>query len=162
MATRRTELPGVGTKHTLEIEDGGELVVVRHRVGHWELARVDREGNATPLLQLSADEGAELGRVLTQGGTAEEDPRREILFRTIGIEWVTLEESSTLEGRTLAESGIRLRTGASVIAVLRGEESIPNPPPQLRFERGDTLVVLGRREQVEKFLEEFTRSPGSA
>jgi TrkA domain protein len=161
MPTRRTELPGVGTKDTLALDEEGELVVVHHHAGVWELARVDREGNATPLLQLSAEQGAELGRVLTQGAPLEADLRREMLFRTIALEWLTLEEDSPLRGLTLAESAIRPRTGASVIAVIRGEQSIPNPPPSLRFERGDTLVVLGRREQVETFLEQFARPPTS-
>jgi TrkA domain protein len=162
MTTRKTDLPGVGTKHTLELEGNGELVAVQHRVGHWELARVDAEGNAATLLRPSADEDADLGRILAREESPEEDPRREMLFRTVALEWVTLDDGSPLAGRTLAESGIRARSGASVIAVVRGDESIPNPPPDLQIEPGDTLVVLGRREQVERFLETFTRSPGSA
>jgi TrkA domain protein len=162
MATRKTELPGVGTKHTLDLEGNGQLVAVCHRVGHWELARVDPEGASVSLLQLSAEEAAELGRVLSHEEFPQEDPRREMLFRTVALEWVTLEEDSPLGGQTLAQSGIRATTGASVIAVVRGDESIPNPPPDLRIETGDTLVLLGRREQVEQFLATFTRSPGSA
>jgi TrkA domain protein len=162
MATRKTELPGVGTKHTIDLEGEEQLVCVRHRVGHWELARVDAEGNSTSLLQLSADDAAELGRVLAREEAPKEDARREMLFRTIGLEWVTIDEGSPLEGRTLGQSDIRARTGASVIAVLRGEESIPSPPPDFRFERGDTLVVLGRAEQVKRFVETFARSPGAA
>jgi K+/H+ antiporter YhaU regulatory subunit KhtT len=99
---------------------------------------------------------------LARETAAEEDNRREILFRTIGLEWVTLDEDSPLPGKTLEESGIRPRTGASVIAVLRGDDSIPNPPPGFRFESDDTLVVLGHREQVEVFLATFARAPGSA
>lgn len=155
MATRKTDLPGVGTKHTLDLELDGQLVAVHHRVGHWELARVDEEGNTNPLLKMSESEGAELGRILTQAAPEEDDPRREMLFRTIGLEWVTLDEDSRLRGRTLSESAIRVQTGASVIAVLRGDESIPNPGPEFRFEADDTLVVIGHREQVEQFLAVF-------
>ena len=59
MATRETELPGVGTKHTLELGTGAELVVVEHRAGRWELARVDAEGSTTPVLQLQPKEASE-------------------------------------------------------------------------------------------------------
>ena len=155
MTIRKTDLPGVGTKHTLELEIKGQLVAVHHRVGHWELARVDEEGETTPLVRLSADEGAELGRILSREAPTEEDPRREMLFQSIGLEWLTLDEKSVLVGQTLAESAIRPRTGASVIAVLRGDESIANPPPDFRPEPDDTLVILGRREQVERFLDVF-------
>ena len=162
MLVRKTDLPGVGTKHTLDLGGGGQLVAVQHRVGHWEFARVDPDGNTTPLIQLPEKEAEELGRILARETAPEEDSRKEILFRTIGLEWVTLEADSPLPGKTLEESGIRPRTGASVIAVLRGEESIPNPPPDFRLEPNDTLVVLGRREQVELFLAMFARAPGSA
>jgi TrkA domain protein len=159
---RKTELPGVGTKHTLELDGDHQLVVVHHRIGHWELAEVDPEGNATPLLKLSDEGAADLGRILAREESPTEDPRREILLKTVALEWLTLEEGSPLAGQNLTESRIRLQTGASVIAVLRGEESISNPPPDLRFEPGDTLVVLGRREQVERFLETYARASGSA
>jgi TrkA domain protein len=162
VTTRKTELPGVGTKHTLELDGDRQLVAVHHRIGHWELAQVDADGNATPLVQLSEDVAAELGRILARSESPEEDPRREMLFRTVALEWMTLDEASPLGGQTLAESQIRVRSGASVIAVLRGEESIPNPPPDLRFEPGDTLVVLGHREQVERFVTTYARTPGPA
>lgn len=162
MATRKTELPGVGTKHTLDLKEEGELVAVQHRVGHWELAHVDPKGNATTLIRLSDDDAAELGRTLAREEAPTEDSRREVLFRTVAMEWITLDPSSPLCGHTLAESEIRPRTGASVIAVLRGETSSPNPPPDFRLEAGDTVVVLGHREQVERFLDTFTRTAESA
>ena len=57
MSTRETELPGIGTKHTIDLTTDEELVVVEHRSGHWELARVDKEGATTQLTQLQAREG---------------------------------------------------------------------------------------------------------
>ena len=162
MVVRRTDLPGVGTKLSLDLEGGGQLVAVHHRVGHWEFARVSADGETTPLVKLPSKEAEELGRIMARETEAEEENRREILFQTIGLEWVTLEEGSPLPGQTLETSGIRPRTGASVIAVLRGDDSIPNPPPGFRFEPGDTLVVHRHREQVEVFLATFATAPGSA
>ena len=156
MATRETELPGVGTKHTLDLSTGEELVVVEHRAGHWELARLDSEGNSTSLAQLQTKEAAELGRILSRSEVSTEDTRKRMLFEEFGIEWIKLDESSPLVGLTLQESGIRARTGATVIAVLRSESSIASPPPDTRFQAGDTLVVMGQRDQVESFLRTFT------
>ncbi len=157
MATRETELPGVGTQYSIDVGKDEELIIVEHRVGHWELARLDAEGRTHRLLQLQPREASELGRILAHGDVVQEDPRKRMLFEQIGIEWATLDEASPLVGQTLESSGIRARTGANVIAVLRGDSSIPSPPPGTRFAEGDTLVLIGHPEQIERFLETFTR-----
>ncbi len=156
MATHETDLPGVGTKYSIDVGKDEQLVVVHHRVGHWELARIDAEGKTTPLLQLQARGATELGRILSRGEVPQEDPRKRMLFEEFGIEWVKLEPDSPLVRLSLEESGIRARTGASVIAVLRPEGSIPSPAPDTRFAAGDTLVLIGHPDQIERFLSAFT------
>ena len=158
MTTRETELPGIGTKHTIDLASEQELVVVEHRSGQWELARIDAGGDTTKLALLQAKEGAELGRILSQGDVPREDPRRQLLLDAFSLEWVEVARETPLAGATLRDADIRARTGASVIAVLRGENSIMNPPPETTFEPGDTLVVMGHRDQVERFLENFCPS----
>ena len=156
MATRETELPGVGTKHTLDLATGEELVAVEHRGGHWELARIDSDGDTTSLCQLQAREAGELGRILSRGEISTEDSRKQMILEEFALEWIKLEESSPLVGITLQESGIRARTGINVIAILRGETSIAAPAPETRFEVDDTLVVMGQRDQIDVFLKTFT------
>ena len=85
-----------------------------------------------------------------------------MLLEEFGIEWVKVAEDSPLVGQTLQESEIRPRTGVSVIAVLRPEGSIQSPPPETRFRDGDTLVVIGHRDQVEEFLATFSMLPTEA
>ncbi len=156
MASRVTELPGVGTKHSIDLAGGDELVAVEHRAGHWELARVDATGNTTPLIQLRGREASELGRILLRSEVQEEDPRKRLLLEEFGLEWLKLEEDSPLVGTTLQSSEIRARTGVNVIAVIREEGSILSPPPDLQIESGDTLVVMGHRDQVDQFLASFS------
>lgn len=156
MATRETELPGVGTKYTLDLATGEEFVVVEHRAGHWELARVDAEGDTTSLVHLQGREAGELGRILSRGDVATEDHRKQMLFEEFGIEWVKIESASPLVGRSLLDSGIRARTGANVIAVMRAEASIASPAPDTELRVGDTLVIMGQRDQIERFLKTFT------
>ncbi|MFQ5513177.1 MAG: cation:proton antiporter regulatory subunit [Myxococcota bacterium] len=155
MSTRETELPGVGTKFSIDLESGAQVVVVEHRSGRWELARIDADGRTAPLVLLQPKEAAELGRILSHGEIIQEDPRKQMLFAHIGIEWAELGESSPLVGQTLASSGIRERSGANVIAVLRGGEALPSPRPDTVFQAGDTLVLIGQREQLDRFLEDF-------
>lgn len=162
MATREIELPGVGKKHTLDIASGEQLIVVEHRVGHWELSEVDGEGNTRTLATLQPGEAAELGRILARGERAEQDPRAQMLFDEFNLEWIKLEPGSPLAGETLQGAAIRVRTGVSVIAVLRPEGSIPSPPPETELREGDTLVVVGLRDQVERFLGLIAVRPASS
>ena len=156
MATRETDLPGVGTKHSLDLATGEELVIVDHRAGHWELARVSEDGDTTTLLQLSGREAGELGRILSRGEVTHEEERKQLLFDEFAIEWIKLDESSPLVGKALIDSGIRARTGVNVVAVLRTEGSTATPTPDTVLQADDTLVVMGQREQVDTFLKTFT------
>jgi CPA2 family monovalent cation:H+ antiporter-2 len=83
--------------------------------------------------------------------------------RTIEVEWVRLPERSDLEeaddgnsgllGRTIGDRAVRSETGASVLAVVRGDEVIPNPGANLTLRPGDTVGVLGTSEQRAAFRE---------
>ena len=53
-------------------------------------------------------------------------------------------------GRTLKELDLRRLTGTSVIAVVRGEQSYPNPSSDLRLEPGDCLVLVGGHEEIDR------------
>lgn len=156
MATRETELPGVGTKYTIDLAAGDQLVLVEHRIGHWEIARVESNGEALHVARMKTEEAAEIGRILSRGAVRLEDKRKQMLFEEFSIEWVTLEAGSSLIGQTLQGSGIRVQTGVSVIAVLRPEGSLPSPPPDTELRVGDTLVVIGLRDQVERFLSTYS------
>jgi CPA2 family monovalent cation:H+ antiporter-2 len=74
----------------------------------------------------------------------------QLLMATRGVEiaWEPLAAGSPLAGRTLAETDIRARSGASVVAVLRGGEVITNPGPESRFMAGDLVGLIGERAEV--------------
>ena len=76
--------------------------------------------------------------------------------RAIEVEWVRLPgdgdpDESLVLGRTIGDLGVRSETGASVLAVVRGEKVIPNPGADLRLESGDAVGVLGTPEQRAAF-----------
>ena len=84
--------------------------------------------------------------------------------QAIEVEWVRLaegrvpekdeEESPTghgLIGHTIGDLGVRSETGASILAIVRGDEVIPNPGADLALEAGDAVGVLGTREQRAAF-----------
>lgn len=66
------------------------------------------------------------------------------------LEQATVEPGSGLIGRTLKEANIKQTSGAMVLAVNQGGKLITNPPPDLVFQSGDDLIVLGADEELKK------------
>lgn len=60
-----------------------------------------------------------------------------------------VEPESFTAGRSLRDLDLRRRTGATVLAVVRGEESHPNPAPDTTINAGDDLVLVGSHAEVE-------------
>ncbi|MEO5825367.1 MAG: cation:proton antiporter [Gemmatimonadales bacterium] len=52
-------------------------------------------------------------------------------------------------GRTLAEIGLRGHTGATALAITRGDIGIPAPSKSERIEPGDILVLVGTRSALQ-------------
>ena len=72
--------------------------------------------------------------------------------RMIESDWMEIPKSCALAGRAIGELGVRARTGASIVALVRGDEVITNPGPDLKLEPGDTVSVVGTAEQRAGFL----------
>jgi CPA2 family monovalent cation:H+ antiporter-2 len=53
-------------------------------------------------------------------------------------------------GRTLGDIGLRKRTGATVIAAVRGGESFTAPEAEFTVSAGDTLVLAGSHQDLDK------------
>ncbi len=62
---------------------------------------------------------------------------------------VTVSRESAIVGRTLAELDLRGRSGASVIAIQRGDRRIVMPRGPTSFQAGDLLALTGSPEDVE-------------
>lgn len=153
MTIYEAEVPGVG--HTFELElDGDErLVVIIHHDGKRDVyRRPDPDADSEHLFSLSAQQARRLGSIL-EGAyfqpVALDDVR--VPLGDAIIEWYEVGTASEVAGETLAASGLREQTGVSVVAIQRGEETIPNPDPDERIAAGDTLVALGTREEQQAF-----------
>jgi TrkA domain protein len=149
MTVYETEVPGVGKKFEVEIGGGERLVVLLHHDGKRELFhKPDPDSDAQRLVSLSAPLARKVGAII-QGAYFQpvETDEVEVPLGEAIIEWLDVEAASPLAGQTLAETDLRQRTGASVIAIQRDSETIPNPGPDERIEDGDILVLLGTREE---------------
>jgi TrkA domain protein len=61
----------------------------------------------------------------------------------LAIEWIQLGDASPAIGTTIGDGAYRTRTGSSVVAVMRGGQSVPAPGPEFAFEAGDVVVAVG-------------------
>lgn len=74
------------------------------------------------------------------------------------MEVVRIEEGSPLAGLTLEYARIRTRTGATVLALRRGETFVSNPPVSAVLDPGTVAILFGTPEQVSGAAELF-RAP---
>ena len=69
-----------------------------------------------------------------------------------------VEGTAWAAGRTLAELDLRAQTGTLIIAIRRGEQSLPSPPPETRIEAGDLLYLMGSHADITRARQRI--SPG--
>ncbi len=72
------------------------------------------------------------------------------------VDEMNVEEGDFAAGKSIAELRIRERTGATVLAIVRGGTVLHNPRPEEKLLAGDVLIVFGSREERAK-LEELIR-----
>ncbi|MEX0613183.1 MAG: TrkA C-terminal domain-containing protein, partial [Pirellulales bacterium] len=62
---------------------------------------------------------------------------------------VEVQPGTVAEGKTLAQIELRGLTGATVLAIQRGEQSVLVPSGHERLKAGDVLAVTGTHDAVE-------------
>jgi TrkA domain protein len=159
---KETRLPGVGVKWTMTPARGSRVTVIQHNDGDREvyIHRRARDEEPAVVLELHDDEARQLGALL--GGAYERPKIVEELEMALGefqIEWIKVPRGSWVNGRTLADCGLRKRTGVTVIAILRESESIAGAQPEDVVYDGDTLVVVGKAGQFGKLRQLLANGP---
>jgi TrkA domain protein len=147
-------LPGIGKRYDLRAAEGGVLTVVIHHSGRRDLYVLDPEGgDPAAAVRLTDTQARTLGAIM--GGAYFKPAIVEDIDAVIGsllIDWVTLEDDSPAVGQTIADLEIRRRTGMTVAAILRGGLPLIAPGPTETLMAGDQLVVIGRQEDLPRFL----------
>jgi monovalent cation:H+ antiporter-2, CPA2 family len=70
------------------------------------------------------------------------------LLESLDFEAVRVLEGSPVAGKTLREAALRTLTGATVVALRRNGDLVPNPEASERLDVGAVAVLLGRPEQL--------------
>jgi len=149
-----TQLPGVGVRYDFTTDATDRVGVVVHRDGRREFLIYDKKDpdSCRATVWLNTKESAAMVELLGGSKVIEKigDLRHEV--EGLSIEWVTLPPEGGLTGQTIGDGAIRTRTGASVVAVLRGEASVPGPGPEFVLAAGDVALVVGSVEGVQAAL----------
>jgi TrkA domain protein len=152
-------LPGVGVRHEFTTTHGERVSVLAHRGGRRELAVYDRDDPdaCSAVLHLGPDDTRTLAEILGGSQVSEAVTAVQQRLEGLAIEWITLAEGAPTVGRTIGQARLRTRTGASIVAVLRGEATTAAPGPDFAFESGDVAVAVGTQEGLAALRAELER-----
>lgn len=147
-----THLPGVGVRYEFTSTAGDRVGVIHHHSGRREIYAYDAHDpdRARPLLELEEPDARTLTDLL--GATQVSEVLGEVRqpIEGLALDWVEIDHDSTLANRSIGDGALRTRTGCSVVAVLRGAETVPAPGPELVVAPGDVLVAVGTAEGLEE------------
>ena len=141
MEVEQTALPGIGLRHEFTTRSGRRIGVVSHRTGRRDLVIYDADDpdRACETVKLNDEEANALAELL--GAAAHRQrlerpaPRRS---RAWSAEQLPIAPAPrTTDGRW-ATRRVRTRTGASIVAVVRGGAGDRQPAPRLRAGRPAT------------------------
>jgi TrkA domain protein len=154
MRVKETQIPGAGDRFVVTFDDDRQLTVMIHNDGSRQVRwRSEAEADSELLFEVSEREARRVAEIFDGSYFEPIDTELEDALKNADIEWVEVDDDAPVVGRTLRESGIRTRTGASVIAVQRGDRTHSNPDSSFRIEAGDVLVVVGSKAEHEAFEE---------
>ena len=113
---------------------------------------LDDPDRSRAILHLSADDTRTLAELL---GVPHLTEALASVQRVEGlaIAWVTVTPESAAAGSTIGEGRFRSVTGASIVAVLRGDTTVPGPGPDQRLEVGDVAVAVGNPDGLARLRE---------
>lgn len=146
-----TKLPGVGTLHDFECQSGDRVGIISHHGDRREVVIYDQDDpdRVSESAVMTAKEARVLADLL--GGTTVterlDDLRQEIAG--LAIDWLPISPHSTYAGRTIGDTGLRSRTGVSIVALVRGDQPLPAPGPDQTLLADDTAVVVGTADGID-------------
>ncbi|GAA3102869.1 cation:proton antiporter regulatory subunit [Streptosporangium carneum] len=150
MDVEQTALPGIGLRHEFTTRSGRRIGVVSHRTGRRDLVIYDPTDpdRACETVKLNDEEADALAELL---GAPRIVQRLNALHREVeGLVSLQLPipPGTPYAGRAMGDARVRTRTGASIVAVVRGGQVFASPGPDFTLDGGDVVVVVGSPEST--------------
>lgn len=146
-----TPLPGIGVRKDFELTTGRRVGVVTLRDGGTDLivSKKDDPDSCQASVRLTDDEAAVLGNLLGAPQLVAQLREEHRDLPGITTRQLPIGDASPYDGRTLGETGMRSRTGVSVVAVMRAGQAYPSPSPDFNLTEGDLLVAVGTSDGLD-------------
>ncbi len=74
-------------------------------------------------------------------------------LKDIETETYLIKEESSIGGHTIKDLHLRAKTGVTIIAVQRDNEIHQNPSPDFVLKKGDILLLIGKKRDINKAIE---------
>ena len=149
-------------RHTtlLELAERDGILLPDALVEDWppQLSAADEKGwfrfqrlydVARSVLELSADDSRTLSDLLGASQLTEAMAAVQQRIEGLTLEWIEVADGSSMARHSIGDGQLRTRTGASVVAVIRGDTSEPAPGPEFVIEPGDVVVAVGTADGLE-------------
>lgn len=145
---QETQLPGVGVRHEFDAENGQRIGVIVYRDGRREVVvyRRDDPDACSTVLDLTASSARTIAELLGASQVSETVAAVQHDIEGLAIEWIHVPANSPVIATTIRDGEYRSRTGSSIVAVIRGDASVPAPDPEFAFDAADVVVAVGTGE----------------
>ncbi len=145
-----TVLPGVGIRYEMTTRAGRNVAVIVHRDGVADLCAFSAEDpdRAEDSLHFTLEEADAVADML--GSTRVTKHFADLSAEVPGLESarLTLPHGGRYDGATLGDTRARTLTGASVVAIVRGDQVMTSPTPDQPLQGGDVLVAIGAESSL--------------
>jgi len=145
-----TELPGVGVRREFTTQAGMRLGVIQTRTGRRDLLLYDADDPdaCRSLVPLDEHDSDVLIDLLGGDRVVNEATSTLLQIDDLAIDWVAVDLSSPSAGRTIGDLTVRTATGASIAAVMIGDDAVPGPGPEVVLPGGAMVVAVGTVDAV--------------
>jgi monovalent cation:H+ antiporter-2, CPA2 family len=131
-----------GARHVIHPELEGGLEIVRHAlmVLDYPMTQIQQyvdavRGDAYKAIRPDHEQHPVLDQLISA-------------VRGVDIAWQPVSGNSPILGKSLAEANLRANIGASVIALIRNKQVLPNPKSDTRFTEGDLVGLIGNPDEL--------------
>ncbi len=150
----KTPLPGVGIRHEFTADDGTRVGVITHHSGTKEILVYDQDDpdQCRNILRLAAQDAQALAEILGGSQVTEQLSNLQQSIEGITIDWFQIKDSNSAVGKTIGRMELRSRIGVTIVAVIHEEEATAVPQADFELSVGDTVVVIGKSDGIEKAI----------
>ncbi len=146
-----TPLPGIGVRREIVTGSGRRVGIVAQRDGGLALiiSRVNDPDACAASIPLTPEEAVTIGDLLGARQLVAQLTEEHRDLPGVSTRQFLVEQGSPFDGRRLADTRMRTRSGASLVAVLRSGQVQASPTPDFTLAAGDLLVVVGTSEGLD-------------